>query len=63
VGSTLKALLNSDQVATWDVSNTTWADLPWVSLSLEEGLNVIRMTPAAGGLDLNSITIEAAPRQ
>src|SRR5260370_30467256 len=62
VGSTLKALLNSDQVATWDVSNTTWADLPWVSVSLEEGLNVIRMTPAAGGLDLNSITIEAAPR-
>ncbi len=62
-GSTLKALLNSDQVATWDVANTTFSDLPWVSVSLEEGLNVIRMTPAAGGVDFNSITVEAAPRQ
>jgi len=26
-------------------------------------LNVIRMTPAAGGVDFNSITVEAAPRQ
>jgi hypothetical protein len=61
-GCSLKAMLNSDQVATWDVTNTTWADLPWVSVSLDEGLNVIRMTPAAGGVDLNSITVEAAPR-
>jgi hypothetical protein len=62
-GSSLKALLNSDQVASWDVANTTWADLPSVTVSLEEGLNVIRMTPAAGGVDLSSITVEAAPRQ
>jgi len=63
VGATLNAILNSDQVASWNVVSPTWADLPWLSLSLVEGLNVIRLTPVTGDLNLNSVSIEFASRE